>query len=207
MSFTFNREKNKTMLEIGISKVCSAFDDSNVVGTKVVGKGDFLSALATKLKESPIEMAEWIDLDHTKFIDVVRSGVALRADRVLDDYFHVDVQGVPESVVSSEYAAKLDSLRVLVYSMDLYSTDKTVKEEELKDLKEENTDYVIVAVHGGDSAMSPQRLTSNIAGNNQNFIPNGEIEHDMELLSMFIKEATTTVDSVDKWVRVADPRE
>lgn len=192
----------------GISTNLTAFNDTNVVGSKVTNKDAFLAALTERVKafdwstcrtkgQAFIVMPE--ALPFVSCGDAPVKGLT-DADLVARIY-----RDVPTVFANRSKAAPATFLATIVYTREAYTNDPNAIGEKRE--IPEGCDYFIVAViaAAAGEALSPTRLVHNIAGENNAFIPNGDPAHDLALLHNVIAEARKSRDHAKTWIVVSDP--
>ena len=165
---------------LGISEVLTAFNESDVVGTKVVGIGSFIHLLEEAIivdggktfeNENPAYAGSgFLNLPSDAF-SAVRCGVALREGLTSSEKHIKEHRGDDEVFALPRCAAPIEKLSSLVYTIDKYFRDPEVKGRpaECAALLEAKATHVVVAVHAGPGSFSSHRLVENIAGGNLDF--------------------------------------
>jgi hypothetical protein len=87
------------------------------------------------------------------------------------DYVKADHRGVVDCYLKREFALSVESVRVIVYTVDAYKADPQVPQEEYERVMASADDvtHVIVAVladAGPKAPLSPRRFVANLAGGN-----------------------------------------
>jgi hypothetical protein len=182
-----------------ISCVCHAFNH-DAVGTKVNDPGLFDRLLAQELQiyQFPANGQGFVTLPEA--VPLVSCGVARRRDIPLSGYVVRAWRGEVDLFASRRYAAKADSVHVVVYKGDVYRADPQVSAEEAERVRD--AAYVIVAVLatvGPKPPLSSHRFVRNLAGGNQKY----SIESGYSLEAA-IEEARQIVEYEKDWITVSD---
>ncbi len=194
----------------GISSNLTAFNPSNVIGSKVTDRRGFLAAL-----EKAVASFDWntCRTPGQAFITMPEglpfvSGGEAKVEGLMDgDLVARMYRGVPSTYAVRSKAAPATFLAVIVYTAAAYNADPDVVREG-RFVDPDATPYVIVAVIASASgpAFSATRLVHNLAGGNRDFIPNGDAAHDLAILTRAIEEARKTEAYQQEWIVVSDPR-
>lgn len=186
------------MLNIGVSSIVSAFQNDEVVGTKVLDKEAFMAVL-----RQAIELHNF-DVDHgqalikiDEAVPYVSAGVGLRSHNT-EDYVVRRHRDRVELYLKRERAARVRSVSAVVYAMEAYEKDPQVKPAEAARLQENGVTHVIVAVLASSTSkplMTAHRFVANLAGGNN---------VEMNMSADEIRQRATFVHACDNWVVVAD---
>lgn len=158
-------------IKINNSRIVTAFTDQ-AIGTKVLNAGDFLSLLEEGIRthdpSNDQEEGQHFVLLPPSAIGLVSSGVGIRT---LDpnDFVKRLYRGRVDLFLSREHAAQVTGVAVIVHTIDAYTKDPQVDEEEAKRLIEMGTTHVLVAplsFAGPGAPLSAYRFCSNIDGGN-----------------------------------------
>lgn len=201
---------------IGTSHIVTAFD-AQAVGTRVLDEVAFRAALdeAVAAHEFPENGQAFITLPQSAH-QTVSAGVAKLAGLSDDDLFVVTWRGLRRICAPRSAAAEVESLRVVVYTLDAYRSDPDAQgdSEEARQIRREvaaferdGATHVLVAVlayAGPKAPYDPITLLRNVAGANAEFLPNGETAHDLALLKKIIDHARDSVAYAAEWALVAD---
>jgi len=186
------------MMNIQVSSVCHAFDPQGI-GTRVILPGDFFLILEHEIGDTKFS-EKGTALIELHCLDAVSAGVGLR-DEIPEHYVCREHRGRVNAYLKREYAAKVESLSAVVYTLDAYLSDPDVQQDpnEIKRIKDLNPDYVIVAVlaqAGPSCPVTPYRFVHNMAG--------GNIEYQDKDTNELIALAMASLEYHNEWSVVAD---
>ena len=128
------------------------------------------------------------------------AGVGLRAEGGPEDYVLREWRGEVKAFLKRKFAAPVESLSVVVYTVAAYLADPQVDQSEREDIRNGGATHVIVAVlaNAGPKppAYSPGRLVANLAGGNKD-----ALAWDADTIREKASEAQAYAD---EWSVVAD---
>jgi hypothetical protein len=163
------------------SNICSAFEPSGVIGSKVINHAEFSRVLQAAVAAHDFA-ADRIPGQAFILIPEAIPFVSAGAGRPTTDpsnYVLREYRGKVSAFLKREFAAPVEGCAAVVYTMQAYLDDPDITPEEAKRvtaatlLSEDNvssdTTYVLVTVlafAGPQSQLSPHRFTANLAGGN-----------------------------------------
>jgi len=163
------------------SNICSAFEPSGVIGSKVINHAEFSRVLQAAVAAHDFS-ADRIQGQGFILIPEAIPFVSAGAGRPTTDpsnYVLREYRGKVSAFLKREFAAPVEGCAAVVYTMQAYLDDPDITPEEAKRvtaatlLSEDNvssdTTYVLVTVlafAGPQSQLSPHRFTANLAGGN-----------------------------------------
>lgn len=158
-------------MHFAISNVCTAFQPTNVVGTKVIDSEGLLGVLAKAVEAHDISKdrapgQHFIPLNDG--VPYISGGVGKRtADTA--DYVLREWRGEVRAFLKRRCAARPQSLAVIVYTKAAYLADPDLKEDpaERERIEKLGCSHVIVAVLSDATPHEPGRLVANLAGGNR----------------------------------------
>ena len=147
--------------------IVTAFD-AGCVGSKVVLHQTFSERLneATAAFEFPENGQGFVPLPGCE--KAVSAGVGLRTSDPAA-YVVREWRGRAELFLKREHALTTESVAAIVYTLEAYLRDPDVKADEAAEVRAAGATHVLVAVlasAGPRPALSPHRLTANLAGGN-----------------------------------------
>lgn len=161
-------------MQLEKSNILSAFNPKGVIGSKVVCRGAFLSALESALEthdtaNDRVEGQHFVRLPKSAW-NTVSAGVG-RQSYNSNDYVVRMHRGQPTVFLRREMAAEVEGLACVVYTRDAYLDDPDTKKDpkESARIRASDCTHVIVAVlafAGPQAPLSPYRLVHNLAGGN-----------------------------------------
>jgi hypothetical protein len=187
-------------MKFAISSVCQAFSSGPVTGTRVTDYYKFIRLLTMKFNSCPQPSDGQYFVNLPEGIPYVSCGVARRPNIPLDGYVIRDWRGEVGLFAKRTFAAKAESLSVIVYTATAYNLDPQVSAEETKRVGDAT--HVIVAVLaaiGPKPTISSHRFVRNLAGGNNHYSPDTGYT-----LRQAIDEAKTIVDYEKEYVVVSD---
>lgn len=194
------------------SNICSALDDTGVIGSKVTNLVEFMEVLMTAVaahdfKKDRIPGQGYIVIPDA--VPFVSSGVGRRTLDPADYVLRLYRERVG-AFLKREFAAPVTTCAAVVYTMDAYLSDPDITPDEaarvteLAILQSEVTssdiNYVLVTVlasSGEASKLSPHRFTANLAGGNK--------EAQVWTADEIRAKAREIIGYESDWVTVADP--
>ena len=190
-------------MKIELSNIVTAFQTSEVIGSKVTNEEGFMRALL-KVVEAHDFAGERIPGQGFVHLgdavnDFVSAGVGKRQED--PDCYHVQTHRDRCSIyLKRGYAEPVTGCACVVYTMEAYVKDPEVDEAEVSALEKAGATHVLVAVlafAGPQSELSPLRFSANLAGGNR------------EALAWTADEirakAKAVMDYDSDWCPVADP--
>jgi hypothetical protein len=204
------------MNKIATSHIVTGFN-AHAVGSRVLDEAAFRQTLdeAVAAHDFPENGQAFITLPESAH-QLVSAGVAKLAGLSDDDLFVVTWRGLRRICAPREAAAPVESLHVVVYTLDAYANDPDAQgdseearrvQQEVADFEREGVTHVLIAVlatAGPKPPYGPLTLLRNVAGANAEFLPTGNAERDAVLLQKIIGHAKDTVEYASEWVLVAD---
>jgi len=170
-------------MKIGYANILQAFNPK-CVGSKVTNREFFLASVKQAVEGFDFDAQRtpgqgYLPLSKAA-THYVSAGVGRKtltddmgkADRPVDHFVLRSWRGQVKAFLKREFAAKVDSVAVVVYTRAAYMCDPDVQadEDEKVRVNHEELSHVIVAVlasAGPKSPLSPGRLVSNLAGGNK----------------------------------------
>lgn len=162
------------------SNICSAFEPTGVIGSKVINHAEFHRVLqqvvaAHDFTKERVPGQAYLPIpDATPFVS---SGVG---KRILDPSAYVlrEYRGQVSAFLRREHAAPVTTCAAVVYTLQAYLSDPDVTPEEVERIHSTGTEnlsaeaetFVIVTVlasSGQPSQLSPHRFVANLAGGNK----------------------------------------
>jgi len=159
---------------LAFANILTAFDDK-CVGSKVTRPGLFAVSVAKAVKRFDFAAQTTPGQGYIQLSPNVCQYVSAGVGRHIDDhdaYALRSWRGKVSAYLKREYAAKTDSVAVVVYTVKAYLADPDIAgdTEERARIALSDPTHVIVAVlasAGPPSPLSPGRLVSNLAGGNK----------------------------------------
>jgi hypothetical protein len=192
-------------MKIAFSNILRAFD-SGCVGTRVLGKSEFMEALegAISKYQFPENGQGFIPMpEAAKFVS---PGDAPREGLKEKDYVVREWRG--EIGIYARRTKELPGASfcaAIVYTKAAYLADPEVTPKEAEEVSA--ADYVLVAVLGScgpKPTLSSHRFVRNLAGGNAAFVPTLNPEKDLDLLVRLVSQAQEIAEYEKKWVTVSD---
>lgn len=159
-------------MRIETSNIVTAFNNE-AIGTKVTDSETFMAILADAIKahdfsKDTVPGQGFLLLPDA--VPFVSAGVGPRSTNPNDYVCRLHRSRV-DCYLKREFAAPVEGCAAVVYSLAAYLADPDLEgeTEEIKRITDLNPAYVIVAVlafAGPKAALSPYRLTANLAGGN-----------------------------------------
>lgn len=164
--------KSTPIINIIPSNIVTAFQDEEVVGTKVTRHVRFENLLvkavaATDFEQQQVPGQAFIMLDPAA-VKAVGAGVGKRSQNP-EDYVLRCHRGQVGAFLRRELAEPASGVAVVVYTAEAYAKDPEVGAEEVARVQAEGATHVLVAVlafAGPPSPLTPERFTHNLAGGN-----------------------------------------
>ena len=162
------------------SNICSAFEPSGVIGSKVINHAEFSRVLQAAVAAHDFA-ADRIPGQAFILIPEAIPFVSAGAGRPTTDpsnYVLREYRGKVSAFLKREFAAPVEGCAAVVYTMQAYLDDPDITPEEAKRVTaatllsgdvSSDTTYVLVTVlafAGPQSQLSPHRFTANLAGGN-----------------------------------------
>jgi len=163
------------------SNICSAFEPSGVIGSKVINHAEFSRVLQAAVAAHDFS-ADRIPGQAFILIPDAIPFVSAGAGRPTTDptnYVLREYRGKVSAFLKREFAAPVEGCAAVIYTMQAYLDDPDITPEEAKrvtaatllsgDNVSLDTTYVLVTVlafAGPQSQLSPHRFTANLAGGN-----------------------------------------
>lgn len=160
-----------------VASICSAFSEVTI-GTKVTSESAFLTALAgeiVKYEDAKDNAEDKTGGQYTIVMPVemhglVSAGVGPRS-QTPSHYVLRNHRGAVGPYLRRKYAAKVESLTVIVYTRQAYLSDPDVARDsdEFVKVQKNAPTHIVVAVRaeaGPNIAYSAERLIANLAGGN-----------------------------------------
>ena len=189
------------MKKIGTASIVTAFGD-NTIGTKVLNAYQFMQFLQKCVEKHDISKDRQIGQHFipmpTEAFETVSAGAGRRTENP-EDYVLRLYRGSVGAYLKREKAATVESLSVIVYTLEAYLADPDIKGEEAERITNSDATHVLVAIlasAGPKSPLSPFRLVHNIAGGNKEALQWSADEIRGKALESKIYH--------DKWATVAD---
>jgi hypothetical protein len=161
-------------MKIESANILQALSDS-AVGTRVVDREGFLSALSTALESfdfagQRVPGQGFVPLPES-VNGLVSAGVGKRSSNPAD-YVLREWRGSVQAYLRRESAARVESVAAIVYTTAAYLADPDVSGDssEVERVRASEATHVLVAVlasAGPRPPLSPGRLVSNLAGGNK----------------------------------------
>jgi hypothetical protein len=200
---------NKTVILV-TSDICTAFDPTGVIGSKVIDYGfnDVLRVAIRAHDFSKDRIPGQGFLQIPDAVPFVSAGVGLFSANP-DHFVLREHRGKVSAYLKREYAAPVEGCAAVVYTLEAYLRDPDVTKEEtaritaialLSDDNVASDDlFVVVAVlafSGPQSQLSPYRFTANLAGGNK--------EAQVWTADEIRAKAKAIMEYDNAWVTVAD---
>lgn len=157
------------------SDICTAFQTSNVIGSKVTYPLGFSRVLRAAIAEhdfSTDRVPGQAVITITKGLNNVSSGVGIAVNDP-SAYVLRSYRGKVSAFLQRRFAAEVTSCGAVVYTREAYMEDPDVTPEEMARVAVEHltqpVTHVVVAVlaSSGESQLSPRRFVANLAGGNR----------------------------------------
>jgi len=161
------------MVNLWVSEICSAFDDSPV-GTKVTDIVKFLEAAETAVAAydfSKTRVPGQGFLMCPEVVPFISSAVGRRSSNP-EDYTLREHRGVVAAYLKRQFAAPVTGCALVVYTKQAYFDDPDTTTDEIVKINEEHRcSHVLVAILGFSGPQPPSlptyRLVWNLAGGNR----------------------------------------
>jgi len=161
------------------SNICSAFEPSGVIGSKVINHAEFSRVLQSAVAAhdfSTDRVPGQAFLVIPEAMPFVSCGVG-KPSANPDHYVLREYRGRVSAFLKREFAAPVESCAAVVYTMAAYLSDPDITPEEAERVNNTGTQdltigpaYVLVTVlasAGPKSELGPYRFTANLAGGNK----------------------------------------
>lgn len=204
------------MNHIVYSNICSAFNQSGVIGSKVINHAEFLRVLHVAVKNHDFNQDRIPGQGFIQIPDAVpfvSSGVG-KPTLDVGDYVLREYRGRVSAFLKREHAVPAEGCAAIVYSRKAYYDDPDVTPEEMRRidyLAEINplsfpdppspvpVTHILVAVltfAGPQSQLSPYRFTANLTGGNH--------EAQIWTADEIRTKAKVVMDYDNQWTTVSD---
>jgi len=218
-------------INLGVCGFLSAFQEKNVVGSKVLsGEAELMKLTIEALQRTDkLTGIDTIELPSDAY-HLVRNGSAPREGLKSKDFHNKLYRGRIHQFALPHCALPVTNLSVQVYGIEEYLAEDDVTRNEANAHKAEGSTHVITAVHAGHAELDPYRLAYNVSGGNQKFIPSTRLDEtsclicsvdgeetsripagilagDVLLLHKIVDLSKKATDYADRWVTIADPDE
>lgn len=179
-------------MKIGISHIVQCFEETDVVGTKVLDRDKFMEVLGKALaehnpKNDTQEGQHNVELTDDA-IPLVSCGVGLRTLNP-DDYIVRPWRGTLQTFLTRERAADVTGVRAIVYTREAYGRDPEITREQfLGAFPDDETTHCVVAVLAvggpkGKTPVEPLRFCRNLSGCNAEYDVAARLSAHMKELS------------------------
>jgi hypothetical protein len=162
----------------------TAFNESGVIGTRVLSTDAFLKGLAQKIEyaERDGRMQGWQGKVDGHFVipcpelqGLVSPGIGIRTNDPNDYILVFHREGMVPFLKRAKALSVTDcqgelEMEVILYSFEAFLCDGDVRNTPLSEwAKKERPAYVIIAIHSPASPPTPWRFTLNAAGGNEEY--------------------------------------
>ena len=159
-------------MKIEKSNIVTAFD-KKTIGSKVVNPSKFEGFLAEAIRQNDpskdrVPGQHFISMPAESF-GTVSAGVGVRTVNP-GDYILREYRGQVDVYLRREFAAPVESLAVVVYTVEAYLADPDVSPDEADRISGSGASHVLVAVlasAGPRAPLSPKRFVHNLVGGNR----------------------------------------